>query len=68
MLIRTIAERFKTEPEILYESTLSYETWRVELEAASIVADEAAKTMLSGAIRVQTWNGQEWQDQYRAWG
>jgi hypothetical protein len=68
MLIRTIAERFKTEPEILYESTLSDETWRVELEAASIVADEAAKTMLSGAIRVQTWNGQEWQDQYRAWG
>jgi hypothetical protein len=68
MLIRTIAERFNTEPEILYESKLSDKTWRTELEAASIVADKAAETMLTGAIRVQTWNGQEWQNQYRAYG
>jgi len=67
MLIRTIVERFKTEPEVIYESECSDNTWRVELETASIIADEAAKTALTGAIRVQTFNGQEWQNQYRAW-
>ena len=68
MLIRTIAERFKTEPEVLYEATVTDDNWRTELEAASIVADDAAKTMLTGAIRVQSFNGQEWQNQYRAYG